>query len=283
MKVIPVASESLGVRSMATVVKTERVSIFIDPGVALSPSRFNLPPHPLELKRKEEKWHEIVNWVKGCEVIIVTHYHYDHHNPEVPEIYQGKICFLKDPWQNINESQKKRAGVFLERIRPLVAQWEIADGQEFFIKDVRIKFSPPVFHGRSEHLGFVTEVLIEEEKRFLFTSDVQGPVRKEAVDFILANKPDIIFADGPMTYLLHYRYSPDDLERARGNIIQILKGNPQTILILDHHLTRDENYKSYLPEEFIGRQIFTAAEFLGEEEELLEAKRRDLYQRARMR
>lgn len=264
---------------MATVVITKNLSIFIDPGVALSPSRFNLPPHPLELKRKKEKWQEIVNWVKVCEVIIVTHYHYDHHNPEVPEIYQNKICFLKNPKENINESQKKRAAYFLARIENLVSQWEVADGREFFIKGVQIKFSPPVFHGKAGYLGFVIEVLIDDGEKFLFTSDVQGPVREEAVIFILKNKPDIIFADGPMTYLLNYRYSLEDLNQATENIKRILKEETKTIFILDHHLTRDENYKSYLPEEFIGKRILSVAEYLGGKDELLEAKRRDLYQR----
>ncbi|MEO0098593.1 MAG: hypothetical protein ABIK99_00405 [candidate division WOR-3 bacterium] len=283
MKIVPVASESLGVRSMATVVITKDLSIFIDPGVALSPSRFNLPPHPLEVKRKEEKWQEIINWVKICEVIIVTHYHYDHHNPESPEIYQNKVCFLKDPQGNINESQRRRAAHFLGRIENFVARWEIADGREFFRKGVRIKFSPPVFHGKAEYLGFVVEVLIDDGEKFLFTSDVQGPLREEAVSFILENKPDIILADGPMTYLLNYRYSLEDLNQALENIRRILRENSKAIFILDHHLTRDENYKSYLPQEFLGKRIFSAAEYLGQNDDLLEAKRRDLYQRASKR
>ncbi len=278
MKVVPVATESLGVRSMATVVKTERLSIFLDPGVALSPSRFNLPPHPLELKKKEEKWEEIVNWVKECEVVVVTHYHYDHHNPEKPEIYRDKVLFLKDPEKNINESQRNRAQYFLAKVSPLVKEWRVADGREFFLNRVKIKFSPPVPHGLTSRLGFVIEVLIDDgREKFLFTSDVQGPVRKEAVDFILENEPDLIFADGPMTYLLNYRYSKEDLRQAIENIEKVLEEKARTILILDHHLTRDENYRSYLPKGLVGNRILSAAEYLGEKEELLEAWRQRLF------
>ncbi len=278
MKVIPVASDSLGVRSMATVVITEHLSVFIDPGVALSPNRFNLPPHPLELKRKEAKWQEITEWVKKCDVIIVTHYHYDHHNPEALEIYQDKVVFLKDPLNNINESQKTRANYFLKEIKPLVQVLLVADGREFDIKGVKIKFSPAVFHGLNPHLGFVTEVLIDDgAKKFLFTSDVQGPVHREAVDFILEHKPDIIFGDGPMTYLLNYRYREEDLMKAMENIKKVLKEKPTTTIILDHHLTRDENYQSYLPKELVGDKILSVAQYLGQKDELLEAKRRELY------
>ena len=46
MKIKPVASDSMGTRSMATYVETKDVKIFIDPGVALGPSRYGLPPHP---------------------------------------------------------------------------------------------------------------------------------------------------------------------------------------------------------------------------------------------
>src|SRR4029453_10091458 len=44
MKVIPLAAESLGVRSMATYVEVGRTGILIDPGATLASSRFGLPP-----------------------------------------------------------------------------------------------------------------------------------------------------------------------------------------------------------------------------------------------
>ena len=53
MKIIPLAFDSLGVRSMATGVETD-LRIIIDPGAALGPSRYNLPPSKIELQRLEE-------------------------------------------------------------------------------------------------------------------------------------------------------------------------------------------------------------------------------------
>ncbi|MEM2772647.1 MAG: MBL fold metallo-hydrolase, partial [Candidatus Pacearchaeota archaeon] len=52
-------------------------------------------------------------------------------------------------------------------------------------------------------------------------------------------------------------------------------------IILDHHLTRDENFKDYLKEILNQNKtkILTAAEYLGKENELLEAKRRELYKK----
>jgi predicted metallo-beta-lactamase superfamily hydrolase len=54
MKIVPIAFDSLGVRSMATYVETNDVKIVIDPGVSVSPDRYSLPPHRMELDRRRE-------------------------------------------------------------------------------------------------------------------------------------------------------------------------------------------------------------------------------------
>ena len=54
MKVLPIASDSLGVRSLATYVETRDVKILIDPSAALGPSRYGLPPHPHEISALEK-------------------------------------------------------------------------------------------------------------------------------------------------------------------------------------------------------------------------------------
>jgi len=56
MKFIPIASDSLGVRSMAAYVETKDCKILIDPSAALGPKRYGLSPH--------EKEHEIFNKTK---------------------------------------------------------------------------------------------------------------------------------------------------------------------------------------------------------------------------
>ena len=48
MNVKPLASESLGVRSMATYVETKDCKILIDPSAALGPKRYGLSPHQKE-------------------------------------------------------------------------------------------------------------------------------------------------------------------------------------------------------------------------------------------
>ena len=44
MKVVPLAADSLGVRSMATYVEAGSTGLLLDPGATLAPSRYGLPP-----------------------------------------------------------------------------------------------------------------------------------------------------------------------------------------------------------------------------------------------
>lgn len=81
MKVIPLASESLGVRSLATYVKTKDVGILIDPGVALAPDRYGLKPNDIEFEKLREMRNKINDYAKKSNVITISHYHYDHYTP----------------------------------------------------------------------------------------------------------------------------------------------------------------------------------------------------------
>ena len=113
MKILPIAFDSLGVRSMATYVETKDIRIFIDPGVSVSPDRYSLPPHRIELDRHQEMCKAIKHWVSVSDIIIITHYHYDHHNPDEQNIYDAKDIFLKHPREFINQSQKQRAAALI--------------------------------------------------------------------------------------------------------------------------------------------------------------------------
>jgi hypothetical protein len=283
MQVFPIAAESLGTRSMATLVKTKDCSILIDPGVALGPSRYGLPPHPLEVQRMGEHWKAIKKFAKKSDILIVTHYHYDHHDPNEPDIYRDKTVFLKHPEEMINKSQKGRAKFFLERLGNLPKTLQYSDGREFFFGSTKIRFSDPVFHGTNPRLGYVTEVSIKEgDFCFVFTSDVEGPSVGEQAKFILNEDPNLVYLDGPMSYMLGYRYSKASLDYSIKNINDILKKTKIEKLIVDHHLLRDMKWKDRIKEVFRTAEkqnvkVLTAAEYLGLENEMLEARRKELY------
>ena len=284
MKVIPISCDSMGTRSMATFVETEDVKIFIDPGVSLAPLRYGLPPHELEIMKMNEDWEKIVKYAKISDVLIISHYHYDHHDPNSNlEIYKNKIVLIKHPKELINFSQKRRASYFLSQIQGLPEKVEFADSKEFNFGNTLIKFSDPVFHGTNPRLGYVIETLVDDGKfRFIHTSDVEGPSIEEQVEFILENKPNLVFIDGPMTYMLGYRYSKASLEASVENLLRIVKECPINNLIVDHHLLREIKWSERIADVIdlgrnLGKKVITAAEYLGMKPNLLEARRKELY------
>jgi len=282
-KIVPLAFDSFGVRSMATFVETSDLKILIDPGVSLAPLRYGLEPHPLELQRLNETWKTIKQYAEDSDVLIVTHYHYDHHDPNHPELYKAKRVFIKHPTENINKSQKSRAAFFLEAIKGLPKKIEISDGNTFLLGKTRIAFSKAVCHGTNPRLGYVTEVSIKSNnEKFLHTSDVEGPSLENQIKFILEEKPDVLFVDGPMTYMLGYRYSFKSLEISNNNLVKAVREAGLQTLVLDHHFLRDLKYKTrikpvYEAAEKYDVKVLTAAEFCGRKIEMLEALRKELY------
>ncbi len=279
MKIIPIAADSLGTRSMATFIETSDCRICIDPSVSLGPRRYGLPPHPIEYARLDEHWEGIKNYAEKAEVLVLTHYHYDHHEPNFPEMYEGKTLLIKHPAENINRSQMGRAGFFLKQIEGKTGKLEYADGREFNFGETGVVFSNAVFHGTGSRLGYVIEVCVREgEESFVFTSDVEGPNTKEQTEFIIKENPGIVYLDGPLSYMLGYRYSYESLENAVENMLRILRETEVETLIIDHHLLRDLKWRERIAGVFeTGKKVLTAAEFLGVENELLEARRRELF------
>ena len=282
-----VGFDSLGVRSMATFIETPDVTIFIDPAVSLAPRRYSLPPHELEWRRLEEVAKDIEKLASEADVIVITHYHYDHHDPgkHVPlDIYDGKVVIVKDPKNNINVSQRIRSSKFLKLIRERVRELKVADGAEYVFGRTKLRFSAPCPHGATPKLGYVVQVLVNDgDRRLLFTSDVEGPILKESLGFIVESAPDIIIVDGPPTYLLGYKFGVEELREAVSNLRVMASLNTEPVIVLDHHLLRDLNYRDLFSDVVRGTpgkaRIVTAAEFEGREPLLLEARRRELYGR----
>jgi len=284
MKITPLAAESMRTRSMATLVETDDVKILIDPAANLGENRYGLSPHPMEayfLKKQNER---IDLFALLAEVFIITHYHYDHFNPRIPQFYEGKILFLKNPNQGINTSQRKRAFAFLEKVRGVSREINFVDGRTIEMGKTRIVFSNPLPHGLETRMGYVISVFVSDANTsFLFSSDVQGPCRQEAADFILELNPEVLYLDGPATYL----HGMDDvrrvLEQTHYHLEQIIEKTRVHTIIIDHHLTRDLHWEEKIRPVLAMAErkdvaILTAAEMRGEENHFLEARRRQLYQ-----
>ena len=111
----PVWFDSLGAKSSCTLVKTPDVKILIDPGIAAMQPSF---PAPAAKKREwRDKGREAIKRAsKEADIIIISHYHYDHFFPTDLSIYKDKLVFAKNPNEYINDSQRARATSFYSSI-----------------------------------------------------------------------------------------------------------------------------------------------------------------------
>ena len=295
IRVVPLAAESFGVRSMCSYVETPDVKILLDAGVSLGPNRFGFPPHPKEYKTLAECRKKIADAADKAEVVTVSHYHFDHHTPSYTDwcynwsseevarqIYEGKVVLAKSYRSNINYSQRRRGWVFAKTGGSYAKELNYADGKVFRFGATRLRFSKPVFHGpENSQLGWLLMVSIEyEDEKLLFTSDVQGPMANSTLKLILTLNPQMMIIGGPPTYLGGL-VSQENVQRGLQNLERLVEKIPLTIL--DHHFLRDENWRRLAQPIFdsaskAGHKVVTAAEFLEKQNNLLESRRKQLFE-----
>lgn len=277
MKIQPIASDSLGIRSMAVSVQTNDCTILIDPSAALGPKRYGLPPSDLEIQTLERVKEEIRELSNQSNLLSISHYHFDHYDPS-EKFYTGKTVFAKDIKNHINKSQRQRGEEFAKIVKD-TCNLIHCDNSTHTIGDTTITFSPPFFHGPSNvRLGYVVMTIIDDiTQRILHASDVQGPVTTKAKNYIISQEPDILIMDGPPTNFLGWRFSKKNLIKASENLMEIID-KTDCMVLLDHHLLRDLHYKNHFPEPYKNYpdHIKTFAEYLGKENNRLEAKRKEL-------
>ena len=278
MKIIPIASDSLGIRSMATYIQTRDCNILIDPGAAIAEKRYGLFAHKKEKEKLEEIQKKLKKISEKCGILTISHYHFDHFSQN-KDIYKNKTVFAKDINSYINKSQKQRGEELKQKIQDS-CKLIYGDNSKHIFGNTEIFFSKPFYHGPEKtRLGFVIMTTVKDkDKTIIHSSDVQGPVNIDATKYIIEKKPDLIILDGPPTFLLGFRFSYKNLEKASNNLVKIIK-NTNSEIILDHHLLRDLRYKEIFSKPYaMGRKrIKTFAEYLGNENNTLEANRKKLW------
>jgi len=277
-----IAFDSMGVRSMATLVETSSGVFFIDPGAALAPRRYNLPPHELELKALKESLSRIYNALISVDYIVITHYHRDHYlyRAGEQEYYRGKVIYAKNMYIDINPSQKIRAHILYRKmnVESLAERVVFVDGKTINLGGVKLKFSPSLPHGDcNSKLGYVLSItIIEDGFTLTHASDTQGALCKSSLNYLQSIPHNILIISGPPTYL-RQGSSRGILE----NLIKLIKSSKSNFtMILDHHILRDQDYAKYfnvLRSIRSDVKVLTAAEYMGVEVRQLEAYRYKLW------
>ncbi|MCG2880279.1 MAG: hypothetical protein RXP99_03240 [Vulcanisaeta sp.] len=295
MELIPIAEESLGVRSMALFIRTRDVALLLDPGISLSPNRFGLPPHPRELERVRALRAVLERYADEANYVFVSHYHRDHYtvpyasvymgtnNESYRKIYTNKVILMKMP-DDLNWSQRRRYYGLRRAIEGIARDLIFIDGKELMIGSTRLIASPSLPHGdEGSRTGRVVALTIDDgDCRVTFMPDVEGPVTQAAVNYIMLMRPRVLIVGGPPLYLSRRGFGEDYVSRAINNLINIVRAGFLSELVIAHHTLRDLNWRSALRtllEEASERgvSVLTYAGLLGRSDELLEAMRRDLY------
>ncbi len=282
MKVIPLAAESLGVRSMATYVEAGQTRLLIDPGATLGLRRFNLTPAQEELQAYDRAVERISAYALRATFCFVSHYHEDHFRTD-PGLYRGRRVWVKDPERLINAEQRLKAQAFWAEIKPVVAYLERAEGSYFEFADSTVKASPALPHGPDgSPFGYVTALTVNDGGfRFVFASDVQGPCSAIVKAYVIRERPDLLYLSGPPTYL-ESRVGKAEIQRGIDFLLEIIDATGCQV-ILDHHALRDRHYREKLSRLYETGKVVSAAEYVGVAEELLEARRPELWARERKR
>jgi hypothetical protein len=281
MKVIPLAAEWLGARSMATFVEAGRTGILIDPGATLAPSRSNLPPAEEEWEALRRANDRISAYATRADVIFVSHYHDDHFRSD-PSSYLGRAVLVKDPRRMVQGLQARRAAE-LRRVLTGQARVEAADGQARREAGVTLEVSPPLAHGlEGTPLGYVVTLTIvdhAERERFVFASDVQGPLSPVAAAYLTRQRPTLLYLSGPPSYM-EREIGPAVIDHGVEHLLRIVDATGCRV-IMDHHALRDRRWAERFARLWQTGRVTTAAGYIGVPEATLEAQRVQLWAAAR--
>jgi predicted metallo-beta-lactamase superfamily hydrolase len=281
MKVVPLAADSLGVRSMATYVECGQTRVLIDPGASLGDTRFGLPPADDEwaaLKRANDR---ISGYALRADVVFVSHYHEDHFRYD-PAIYRDRNVWAKDPARMLGPRQSARAATLWKALHGR-CRLDAAEGRRFESPDAVLTASPPLGHGlEGTALGYVVALTIVDRRegtRFVHASDVQGPLSPVATAYLIRERPNLLYLSGPPAYL-ESRIGSPLIEQGIDNLWRLLEATGCRV-ILDHHAVRAPNYRERFGRLWETGRVMTAAAFVGEADAPLEASRQRLWRERR--
>jgi uncharacterized protein len=281
MKVIPLAAESLGVRSMATYVEVGKLAILIDPGATLAAQRYGLPPAEEEWEAFRRANDRISAYGVRATHVFVSHYHEDHFRSDA-RTYAGKTVLVKDPRRMVGGQQLRRAEA-LQRILAGQARVIAADGGSERDVDGELHVSAPLPHGHEgTPYGSVVALTVTdpaERARFVFASDVQGPLSPVVTAWLITQRPTLLYLAGPPSYLEREVGRPA-IDAGIENLLRIVKATGCRV-ILDHHALRDARFETRFEALWATGRVVTAAAFLHLAPTALESRRHLLWAAAR--
>jgi predicted metallo-beta-lactamase superfamily hydrolase len=281
MRVVPLAADSLGVRSMATYVECGTVRLLIDPGATLAPNRGGLPPSAPEWEALRRANDRISGYAARATLVFISHYHEEHFRYD-PGLYAGRPIWAKDPARQIGGAQRQRAAE-LRRALGRGVHIDAAEGRRWEVGDTVLEVSSALPHGEDgTPLGHVLALVVTdrlEGRRFVFASDVQGPLSPVVTAWLIRQRPNLVYLSGPPSYL-EREMGRSLIEHGVDQCARLVDATGCRV-IMDHYAVRDPRYQERFARLWQTGRVVTAAAFVGAADQPLEAHRRDLWSDAR--
>lgn len=268
MKILPLAADSLGVRSMATLVTGGHASVLIDPGVSLAGTEpGGLAPANVERQAAAVARARIIAAANRCQGVFVTSYGQDHHNL-LADCRETLSVFLKTPK---NSEEYAAAMTIIGAIK--------APGRSIAFADGCAAAFDGLTASCSLGLGAMVVTLRGDERTFVHASSALNRDCDAAQRHIVEQAPDLIYLSGAPLYRLEEEDGSDhdgQVRRACRRALRALleigrKTGCRTVV--DHELVRTMDYRQLYAPAFSTGTVCTAAEFLNAKEALLEAAR----------
>ena len=284
MKIMPLAADSMGSRSMATYIETSERTLLIDPGATVGPLRYGHPPHALEEFQLKKHLDRIELYAESAQIIILTQFEREHFNPDRLDIYKDKVVFVKNPNKHVRHQERSNAFVLLNHLAGNSKEIFYAEDRQFKIGALSLTFSDPACVDSGNTTTYPMAVSITEgESRFLFSSERLGNLDPSFRQFLIEQNPDTVYLDGPAAYIKQSDTQMTSWPEFKENIEQILSEIRIRHLIIDHHFARDTHWLERLAVlQIIGREFGTevcsAAAFRGVPPDPLESRRQMLYE-----
>jgi predicted metallo-beta-lactamase superfamily hydrolase len=175
--------------------------------------------------------------------------------------------------------QQARRGVELWTMLQAHARPTVADNYERREHALELRVSPPLPHGvEATTLGYLVALTIvdrAERERFVFASDVQGPLSGVAAGWIIQQRPTLLYLAGPPAYIEREVGTPA-IERGIDHLLRIIDATGCRV-IMDHYAVRDAGFGARFERLWSTKKVVTAATHLGQPLAALESQRRQLW------
>src|SRR5216117_2554986 len=179
--------------------------------------------------------------------------------------YAGHTVLAKDPRRMIAGAQARRG----------LALWKALEGQATVESADGWRRRDGVDGTSLGHVVGLAVCDLVQRERFVFASDVQGPLSSVAAAWLIQQRPTLVYLAGPPAYI-ERELGAAVIERGIDNLLRVVDATGCRV-IMDHHAVRDAAFGARFARLWATGRVVTAAAHLGLAVDALESRRHQLW------